>query len=414
MAQEPERCDMECHSRAAARAATEGRHVDYLGHARSILALAPSHPGALHAVARGLALTGRTNEALAALRTLVAMGDARQISDDPAFATIRSRDEFASIEAAFLDNGTAHLPGRVVRTIPDADLIPESFVHDEVHERWLIGSQSRRKVIAMDEGGTISDFVAPADMLRVVGMHADTTRGLLWIASWEPRPDGDPLGGGVPSRTRLFKADLESGHVLARYAPSDSTADHLFNDLAVAPNGDVYITDSSTGKLFRIPTESDTLEVFLTPDPVQWTGANGIARSPDGRLLWVAYFGGIAVVDLATRRINWLAAPAGVSTAVIDGLYHVDGALVGVQAAPGLTRVVRFDLARDGRSIVGATVLERGGPLTTPTTGQVIGSRFYYIANGQYDRLGDDGTLHSPHGEPIPSAIRVVDLDPAR
>ncbi len=412
IAQDDGPCDITCHSRSAADAAAEGRFDAYLEHARAILALAPSHPGAVYAVARGLALTGDAAGAEDWLRRLVAMGDTRDISGDPAFADLRRTPAFASIERSLVDNGTPQLRGQIVLSIPDPDLLPESFAYDSERQRWLIGSQWRRKVIAVAADGSVSEFADASDMLRVVGMHADSTRDLLWIATWDARYDPNAPDVVPPSRTRLFKADLASGRILARYAPADSLGDHMFNDLVIAPNGDIYITDTSTGWLYRVRASADTLEVFLAPDPVRWTGANGIAMAPDGRTLWVAYFGGIAWVDVASRQINWMGTPDTVSTAVVDGLYYVDGSLVGVQAVPTMRRVIRYQLSGDGRSILGATVLERGPPLTSPSTGQVVGSRFYYIPNAQYERLGDDGVLIEPEGPPVPSTVRVVELEP--
>src|SRR5256885_3348811 len=89
-----------------------------------------------------------------------------------------------------------------------------------------------------------------------------------------------------------------------------------------------------------------------------------------------------------------LGSPLNASTAEIDGLYWYRGALLGVQHAPGLEQVVRYQLTRDGGSIRQVDVLERGDSmLRLPTTGAVVGTRLYYIANSQFDRLAGDNRL---------------------
>jgi hypothetical protein len=59
-------------------------------------------------------------------------------------------------------------------------------------------------------------------------------------------------------------------------------------------------------------------------------------------------------------------------------------------------------------------VLERGQPVVVePTTGTVVGSRFYYIANSQYGRLDNNTSTFAPQtGTPVRTAVRVIELRP--
>jgi len=58
-------------------------------------------------------------------------------------------------------------------------------------------------------------------------------------------------------------------------------------------------------------------------------------------------------------------------------------------------------------------VLERGDSmLRLPTTGAVVGTRLYYIANSQFDRLGDDNRLSRAAVSPPPlTVVRVIELE---
>jgi len=96
----------------------------------------------------------------------------------------------------------------------------------------------------------------------------------------------------------------------------------------------------------------------------------------------------------------------------VDGLYWYRGALLGVQHALVLEQVIRYQLGSGGGSIRRVEVLERGDSiLRLPTTGAVVGARFYYIANSQFDRLGDDNRLNPATTSPPPlTVVRVIDL----
>src|SRR5512146_2582480 len=68
-------CDVFCHSRLAERAAAAGDFKQYAAHVRAVAAVAPSHPGAVYAMARAFVRTGSPDSAIASLARLGRMGD---------------------------------------------------------------------------------------------------------------------------------------------------------------------------------------------------------------------------------------------------------------------------------------------------------------------------------------------------
>ena len=409
----PGSCNNACLVERAQKALAAGRYADYLGAARQFAARAPDHPGVIYAVARGFALLGKPDSALAWLEQLVRIGATRAPDSDSAFAPLRNSRAFRALQARLDANRVPVVHGKAAFALPDPDLLPEAMDWDPSTASWIVGSLSQRKVIRVRPDGSTTDFISASDLLRVVGIHVDSARSLLWFATWAPRPDSTAPHHEPMTETRLFKCHLRTGRVLRRYMPADSETSHLFNDLAIAANGDVYVTDTEQGWLYRVTADSDSLEVFLQPDPNQFSEANGITLVRGDRALYVAFLEGIARVDLRTRQIARLGSPLNASTAEIDGLYWYRGALLGVQHAPGLEQVVRYQLTRDGGSIRQVDVLERGDSmLRLPTTGAVVGTRLYYIANSQYDRLGADNRLSPAAVSPPPlTVVRVVELE---
>jgi streptogramin lyase len=207
--------------------------------------------------------------------------------------------------------------------------------------------------------------------------------GRLWVAStnafWT-----------APQKTAAVLAfDLRSGKPLASHTHPDAQS---FNDLDVAPNGDLYVSDSLGGAVFRLPADGSAMQAVIAKGSLGYP--NGVAVSGDGRHLFVAHGAGPVRLDLATRELLRLPRPADFSGLGIDGLYWRNGGLVGVQNVGTPGRVVRMELSPERDRITGWRLLEAGHPeFDTPTTGALADGRMFVIANAQLRRMGEDGRV---------------------
>jgi sugar lactone lactonase YvrE len=341
------------------------------------------------------------------------MGDNRDPNADSAFRSLRSRPAYGNARNRLLANRLPILDGKVAFEIADPDFLPEGIAYDSAHARFLMGSLVNRTVAAFTPNGTATTLVPHVpEMLRVVGVHTDTRRNRLWFATWAPDSAKRTDSTEAPSLTRLFLADLGSGRVLKSWTPDAGRPGHLLNDFVVLEDGTLFITDTEQSSIYRLRSPEDTLELFLQPDPVHYSVANGITSAPGTQVLYVAFLQGIGRVDVGSKTIALLPSPDTVSTASIDGLYWYRGSLLGVQGIPSLSRVVRYSLSADGQRVTDGAVLERGVPVVVePTTGTVVGSRFYYIANSQYGRLDNNTNAFTKQtGKPVRTAVRVIEL----
>src|SRR5687767_5106452 len=73
-----------------------------------------------------------------------------------------------------------------------------------------------------------------------------------------------------------------------------SRSPHLLNDVAVASDGAVYVTDSVAGAVRRVPADRDVFEQVVAPGSLAYP--NAIVLAWTGRL-FVAHWTGIAIVD---------------------------------------------------------------------------------------------------------------------
>lgn len=380
--------------------------------AKKELALAasalPDEPEVLTALAKAEALTGDSAAALKHLSHVVAMGYGLGAETDPAFASLSSLSGFRALLPAIAENARPITRSAPAFTVGEADLIPEGIAWDPGTRSLFLGSLAKHKVVVVSSDGKVRDFVPPDrdGLPLVLGMKVDRERKppSLWACTAE----GDPAEGENASRRSfVFRFDLETGKTLQKI-PSPPGGRHLFNDLAIARNGDVYFTDSEEGTFYRLPAGTESLERLVPADTLVYP--NGIALSDDGRFLYVADAGGILLWDVAKRRSSPLAGPGGVFLGGIDGLSFWRGALIGVQNGAKPHRVALFSLAPSLDRVTGLRVLERGNPLfDIPTTGAVAGEVYYFMANTQLSALGPGGVVKEPEKRQ-PVVILKLDL----
>lgn len=99
----------------------------------------------------------------------------------------------------------------------------------------------------------------------------------------------------------------------------------------------------------------------------------------------------------ATRRLSALQSPPSTTLIGIDGLYATPWGLISVQNSTDVHQVVRV-LFRPDHSVACAQVIELLHPAhEVPTTGTVVGSTLYYVANSQLPRLGNAGRPADPN-----------------
>jgi hypothetical protein len=135
-----------------------------------------------------------------------------------------------------------------------------------------------------------SEWIKPGSngLLSVIGVLADEASNTLYACSF----DASGFGVIVPSGTKpgaLKTFDLKSGAPKASYdMPAATIAGQtpLCNDMIIAADGTVYVTDSLSARILRLKKGASALETWAT-DP-RWDAKgpqlDGIAMLADGNL----------------------------------------------------------------------------------------------------------------------------------
>lgn len=194
----------------------------------------------------------------------------------------------------------------------------------------------------------------------------------------------------------------KAGQLISSYAVPKTGQPTLVNDEAIAPNGDVYITDSFRAVVYRIPANEvnspatrarRTLKIaYHLPDYVTGqSNGNGIVTTPDGRALIIGYWysGALYRLTLTTGEIRRIDAPPLHSA---DGITRRGNTLVVARSENNAIDAVRVS----GNSTRGTVVSEHAYPGADTTTGvATLGNRLL-VTNSQMDTYLYQDPLTSP------------------
>ncbi|HEX4780383.1 MAG TPA: SMP-30/gluconolactonase/LRE family protein, partial [Usitatibacter sp.] len=330
-------------------AAQEG---DAMARARASIEAAlkqrPDDPTLYFFLARVEAAKGDAKAATAALVKVEALGDgflpAKQLGfekvwDDPGFQAERARLE---AKLPRLDYAPAQVQ------LEDRGLIPEGMAYDAPSQSFFVGSIAEKKIVRISSDGAVGDFTVPgAGIDSVLGIAADSPRRVLYAVSTSALT----IEGRKDRRNSVFAFDLDSGKLLRRMDVPGAVG---LNDVAVAPGGRVFTTDSGSGAVYEV-SEKAPPRALVAPDELR--GSNGLAASPDATRLYVAHTTGLAVVDLVKGGVKRVANATRENVSAIDGLYEWHGQLVGVQNLTTPGRVILITLSTDGATITSVKTL---------------------------------------------------------
>jgi hypothetical protein len=290
----------------------------------------------------------------------------------------------------FLLGGCAVNRDKKDYVLTERNLIPEGTAFDARTETIYIGSTFKRKIVQISNDGKVKDFIPEKyeGITSVVGIEVDPNRDVLWANTVHanevmPLTDPDPAKDWM---TSICSFGLKTKKLIKKY---DLHVEKAFlNDLTVTANGDVFVTETVNGHIYRINSTTDSLELFLTP--VGFDFLNGITYSDEHNSLFVSSVQGVLKINLESKAYTLLKAIDGIDAAGIDGLSFYKNKLIGHQSS----KVSVFHLNENGNEIVKYEVLDTGDEFDSSTTGEAGNGYYYFIVNSQI-RSGIDGVHHT-------------------
>jgi sugar lactone lactonase YvrE len=258
-------------------------------------------------------------------------------------------------------------------TINGSRVHPESITSDAAGNIYT-GSTGGTVYRAEAGKTTAEPWIVPSaqnGLTSLFGVLADDRHGLLWVCN-NP-PFGGPPQPGAKSSLKAF--DLATGQLSASY---DLPGEGPFacNDIAVAPDGTTFATETAGGRIFALAPRANELTLFAASADL--VGIDGIAFAEDGAMyinnvrqntMQRVNRTGHAFTDLTLLTLSQpIAGP--------DGLRHVSGnrflqaegqgnrvtyvdiegdkatitpVKTGLESSPGVTRVGQTGYATEGK-----------------------------------------------------------------
>jgi hypothetical protein len=377
----------------------------FLEKSRQAAALRPGNARLTYNVAAAEARNGHAVEAAKLVEGLVDRKLDLGSDRDEDFAAVRDSAAFAGVRRKLAELRRPVGGSAVAFRLPEKDLLTEGIGFDPRSKAFFIGSVHRRKILRRSAGGAVSDFVREGQdgLQSVLALRVDPKRGALYACSAAlPQMAGYEKGMEGSS---VLRFDLATGRLAGRYPlPSDGKP-HAANDLAIAENGDLYVTDSLGSGVYRIRAGATSVETVV--EPGVFRSPQGLGFGPNGRL-YVADWGyGLFWVDGRGER-HEVAAPDGVPLLGIDGLAVRGREIIVTQNGIEPHRVAALELDSSGDRVVRGRILDMNDPeFAEPTLGVLVGDDFYFIGKSQWGLFDEKTGAFDPSRLQNPAVLKV-------
>jgi sugar lactone lactonase YvrE len=276
-------------------------------------------------------------------------------------------DESETADSSMPD--TQEIPDRIV--MERGGFIPEGIEYDQTNRRFLTGSLTEGSIYEIHNDGSMTAFIEDDDLVSSVGIEVDEGRNRLLVAN----ADFGIFSGEAQGQAKLGVYALDTGERMAMVDLAEVTdggddAVYFANDVTVADDGTVYVTDTRMNVVYAVDGNY-AASVFYTFENAP--GLNGIVHHPDGYLIVV---GGGNLYKIPTANPSamtqvQLAEPLEGS----DGLvWAADGRLASVSNRT--SSVVALTSADDWASAQVSGVATFAGQATT---GAAVGDDIYVV-----------------------------------
>ena len=367
----------------------------------------PTQPAYAAALASIAARNNDARTVLAALAQLTALQAGAELVGDSATVALSVRDSMvAAAYARLVHSIGTHAGSTLHHQLQDSTLFPEGVAVNSQTGTLYVTSIRHRTLVEITAEGVEREIIprlhpATGAMLAV---RADADGKHLW-ATMAGLPTMSGYTAADSSLAALVRVRISDGAIVDRW-DLGANSRHVPGDLAIAPNGDVFISDSQTPVLFRLRSGSKRLESITHP---YFRSLQGMAITIDGKALYVAdYSHGLLHLELASGDIALLKHADTTSTLGLDGVVLYGSSLVAVQNGMFPPRIVRYELDATGTAITSARTLDRQPELADePTNGVVIGQDFVYIANSQWEKYDGNGKRIESHTLRAPRLLRL-------
>lgn len=344
-------------------------------------------PAAMLELARADARNGDSRAALQQLTTIEQMGVSEgNVGAMRDFSGLRAQAGFRRILRDMSLNAKPVSHSRRAFVIPDAGLLPEDLAYDSSDGEFLLTSVREARIVAIAPGGRMNTFARAPDGWPMLAIKVDALHRVLWatevaLTGFRSVPQHDW------GRSVILEYDLRTGRLQRRIEGPRASQ---LGDMTLSPAGDLLVGDSNRGGLYLLRREHQRLVRLRTNDFISPMTPAFVSQD---QAFIADYVRGIALLNLSTGRVAWVAMAKKYALQGTDGLYWYQGRLIAIQNGVAPERVMSLTLDGVHARISAQQIVESGTPLLDPTHGVIVAGSLYYIANSGWNELTSDGSV---------------------
>jgi len=369
----------------------EGDFDGFLVAARQADLLRPNHPRYTYLLAAALISNGQISASLGVLNQRLDYFAGDEFLRDSIFIDIRIDPAFSRIEAKLKASHVTQKTSEIFFQIDDPNLHAEGIAYSDVTKSYLISDVYSGQIHSCNNDKQTCEPIIDLKndgYWSALGMAIDPTNpSLLWVATTATTTFRD-FEESISGRSAILKYDLNTAELVQSFE-SDSLTN--VGDVTISSSGDVYFTDGSINRVFKIRHGSDTIEkAWESP---LWWNLQGLTFNESESVLYVAdYVTGLYRIDIQKNDIvplmshNW-------KTKGTDGLYRINNRLILIQNGTFPKRLASIELNANGEAMTESyTILDQNrAEITEPTLGVVVNNNLVYIANSAWGLYLPDG-----------------------
>lgn len=338
----------------------------------------PMHPTFTYNLASAYSLNGKKQEALSVLKTIVLANNTIAFDEDSDFEPIKGDKRFKELlqlkatQSVIIENSIQKL------SLSEKDLHPEGLLYLDKYKLWLSSSIRNKKIVAFDANGKCTDWFIDCSY-SVFALKTDRNQKYLWVAC-SAIPEMKNFTKEIEGKSEILKIEIATQKLVKRYTLEGN---HVFGDLVVAKNNDVYISDSAEPIIYKIEKGSLSLWKNLKMEAFN---LQGITFNENESKLFIAdYLKGVLVIDIKTKDRTWLEFPEETSKKGIDGLVFYKKSVIVIQNGVVPIRIVQYKLNESVTKIIDFVVLDNNRNIfNEPALATLVRNRMYFFANSPW------------------------------
>jgi len=350
----------------------------FLKLAKQLDSIRPMHPTFTYNLASAYSLNGKKQEALSVLKNIVLASNTVAFEGDSDFESIKEDKKFKELLQLKVSQSAVIQSSIQKISLSENDLHPEGLLYLQKHKLWLASSIRNKKIVAFDANGKCTDWFTDCSY-SVFALKTDNNQKYLWVAC-SAIPEMKGFTKKDEGKSEILKIEIATQKLVQRYSVEGS---HVFGDITVAKNNDVYISDSLEPLIYKIEKDSLLLWKDLKKEAFN---LQGIALDENESKLFIAdYLKGVLVIDIKTKEHSWLDFPEETSKKGIDGLVFYKKSLIAIQNGVVPIRIVRYKLNESDTKITDFVVMDNNRKVfNEPALATLVQNKLYFFANSPW------------------------------